>query len=92
MTRAQRIEDILRRAFAPQLLEISDDSGRHAGHAGSRPEGETHFHIRITSAAFAGKSRVDQHRLVNHALAQEFEAGLHALSLSTHIPDMQTDK
>ncbi len=83
MTRAARLEDLLRHAFNPDLLEIRDESARHAGHAGSRPEGETHFHIRISSQAFVGKSRVEQHRLVNQVLANEFARGLHALSLST---------
>ena len=92
MTRAARLEDLLRHAFNPDLLEIRDESARHAGHAGSRPEGETHFHIRISSQAFVGKSRVEQHRLVNQVLANEFASGLHALSLSTCTPNSENRK
>ncbi len=81
MTRELRIRDILTRAFAPETLEVVDDSARHAGHAGAAPEGETHFNIRITAATFTGLSRLAQQRAINKALAQEFETGLHALSI-----------
>ena len=65
------LEEKLRTAFAPDWLEIVDESHRHAGHAGHRPEGETHFRVAIVSAAFAGKSRVERHRLVNAVLSEE---------------------
>ena len=81
MIRELRIRDILTRTFAPETLEVTDDSARHAGHAGAAPEGETHFNVRITSAKFAGLSRVARQRAINKALAQEFETGLHALSI-----------
>lgn len=81
MTRELRIRDILTRTFAPETLEVTDDSARHAGHAGAAPEGETHFNVRITSAQFAGLSRVARQRAINKALAEEFETGLHALSI-----------
>ena len=81
LTRELRIRDILTRTFAPETLEVTDDSARHAGHAGAAPEGETHFNVRITSAQFAGLSRVARQRAINKALAEEFETGLHALSI-----------
>lgn len=85
-TRAERIEARLRAALAPQRLEVADDSHRHAGHAGARPEGETHYRVLVVSERFAGLSRVDRQRLVNEALRDEFASGLHALQLSTRTP------
>jgi len=85
-TRAARMHEALTAAFAPVELSIEDESHRHAGHAGARPEGETHYRIRIVSAAFTGLSRVARHRLVNDALAPEFARGLHALALDLPSP------
>jgi BolA protein len=62
-------------------------SHRHAGHAGARPEGETHFAVKITSAAFAGLSRVARQRLVYETLKDELASRVHALSLTTLTPD-----
>lgn len=73
-------------AFAPIDLTVEDESHRHAGHAGARPEGETHYRIRIVSQAFAGASRVARHRMVNEALSAEFGRGLHALALELQTP------
>jgi BolA protein len=80
-SRKERIRAALTSRFAPSLLEVIDDSDRHAGHASARPEGETHFRVRIVSAAFAGQSRVARHRAVTDALTDEFARGLHALSI-----------
>jgi len=66
--------------FAPTHLEVIDESSRHQGHAGSRPEGETHFRVRIASAALSG-SRVAQHRSIMDALADEIKGGVHALAI-----------
>lgn len=74
-------------AFAPARLDIVDESHRHAGHAGARPEGETHFRIEIVSAAFAGRSRVERQRLVYAALAEELTTRVHALQLTTRTPE-----
>ncbi|MBW8617561.1 MAG: BolA family transcriptional regulator [Hyphomicrobiales bacterium] len=81
-----RIETKLREAFAPSHLLVTDDSHRHAGHAGARPGGQTHFSIEIESAAFQGKSRVETHRAINTLLAEEFAAGVHALAISARAP------
>ncbi|MGE0755357.1 MAG: BolA family protein, partial [Alphaproteobacteria bacterium] len=81
MNRADRIERILSQAFAPSQLAISDDSAKHAGHAGARPGGQTHYSIRIVSDAFAGKTKVQAHQMVYVALAEEFKTGLHALAI-----------
>ena len=85
-SRAARIRALMTSRFAPQALELTDDSALHAGHAGARPGGETHYTLAMTSAAFAGLNRVARSRLVNEALAGEFQAGLHALALKLRAP------
>ncbi|MDZ4777739.1 MAG: BolA family protein [Alphaproteobacteria bacterium] len=72
--------------FAPIALEVSDESDKHHGHAGARPEGETHFRVRITAPEFAGLTRVARHRAITDALAAEFASGLHALSIDAQVP------
>lgn len=84
--RAERIARILTAQFAPEILRVEDESHRHAGHAGAQPEGETHFHVVMTSARLSGLSRVARSRLVNTALADEFANGLHALRLTLAAP------
>lgn len=86
MSVADTIRKKLTDAFLPTRLDIRDDSRLHAGHAGARPEGETHFSIEIVSPAFAGKSRVDRQRLVHAALADELKQRVHALALRTLSP------
>ena len=81
MIRSERIRDILTEAFSPSLLDVVDDSHKHAGHAGARPEGETHYTIKITSPKFEGQSRVATQRAILAALKPEFDTGLHALSI-----------
>lgn len=86
MNRKDRITRLLTEAFHPDRLEVVDESHLHKGHAGWSEAGETHFRIRVTSSAFAGKSRIDMHRLVNDALSGEIEAGLHALAIEAKAP------
>jgi BolA family transcriptional regulator, general stress-responsive regulator len=76
----------LEAALAPSMLEIDDDSAKHAGHVGARAGGESHFNVRIVSVAFAGKSRVDRQRLVHGILAEELAGPVHALALSLKAP------
>ncbi len=83
---ADTIRDKLTDRFAPTRLEIVDESHRHAGHEGARPEGETHFAVTIVSAAFAGEPRVTRQRLVYQTLAEELATRIHALSLTTLAP------
>jgi BolA protein len=87
MSVAETIRDKLSERFAPTRLMIVDESHRHAGHAGARPEGETHFAITIVSAAFTGLNRVARQRLVYQTLADELATRVHALSLTTLAPD-----
>ena len=87
MTVADTIRDKLTARFAPVRLDVIDESHRHAGHAGARPEGETHFTVTIVSAAFAGLGRVARQRLVYEALAAELANRVHALSVTARTPD-----
>ena len=87
LSRAERLEGTLRAQFAPVAFDLNDESARHAGHAGARPGGETHYRLRMVSEAFAGLSRVARQRLVYHALGEEFDTGLHALSLDLKTPE-----
>lgn len=81
-----RIESRLREKLAPLALQVSDDSHLHAGHAGARPGGESHFTVEIVSPRFAGLSRVARHRLVNDALAGELAGPVHALAIKARAP------
>jgi BolA protein len=82
---AADIERVLRAELAPTALAIIDDSHLHVGHAGAR-EGR-HFSVRISSARFAGLSRVARHRLVYDALHRLIPQGIHALAIQAHAPD-----
>jgi len=86
MTVAETIREKLIAAFAPGELIIEDESARHAGHSGARPGGETHFQVRIVSAAFEGVSRVERQRRVYAVLADEMRGSVHALALTTSTP------
>lgn len=87
MTVRSRIEATLTDALKPERLEVVDESHLHAGHAGARPEGETHFRVRIVSGAFSGVSRVERHRRVNALLASELAGPVHALAIDARAPD-----
>jgi BolA protein len=77
----------LRARFQPSHLELIDESARHAGHAGARPEGESHFHLIIVAEAFRGLGRVARQRLVHACLAEDLAGPVHALSMETRAPD-----
>jgi BolA protein len=86
MNIAETMEQKLRSALTPSRLRIVDDSHKHAGHPGARPEGQTHFAIEIVSTAFAGQSRLARQRLVYELLSEELSRRVHALSLTTLTP------
>jgi BolA family transcriptional regulator, general stress-responsive regulator len=86
MDTKERIVARLSAALAPERLDVIDESHLHKGHAGHRPEGETHYRVRITSDAFRGKSRIEMHRTINTLLADELAAGLHALAIEAKAP------
>ncbi|MAK81979.1 BolA family transcriptional regulator [Phenylobacterium sp.] len=80
------IHQKLTQAFAPSRLEIEDESSRHAGHAGARPGGETHFNVLIEAQAFAGAPKVARQRMIYRALSEEMAGPVHALSLKVLAP------
>ena len=80
------IAEKLTAAFAPQSLDVVDESHQHAGHAGHRPGGQTHFRVHIVSEAFRGKSRIERHRMINQALSSELASGVHALAIHASAP------
>ena len=82
---AARIRALLEARFAPQRLEIRDDSAAHAGHAGARQGG--HYHVSIVAPAFSGLALVRRHRLVQDALAPLYATEIHALSLDARAPE-----
>ena len=81
---ADEIEALLRAALAPLALQVRDDSHQHAGHAGAR-DGR-HFGVQVTSARFAGLSRVARHRLVYDSLGPLAAQGVHALAITAKAP------
>ena len=83
---ATAIRARLTEALAPERLEIEDESARHAGHAGARPEGESHFRLVVVAAAFEGKGRVERQRLVFSALDDLMRTDIHALSIRALTP------
>ncbi len=82
MTYADRIRTKLQAAFAPELLQVIDESAQHAGHSGARPGGETHFRVVMKAASLAGLTRVAQQRAVYAVLKDEMTERVHALALS----------
>ena len=81
MATADTIAQKLKDALSPQHIEVDDVSHHHAGHAGWREGGGTHFTVTIKAASFAGKSRIQRHRQVNSILADELASDIHALEL-----------
>ena len=86
MTLQHWITQALQERLHPAELTVRDESEQHHGHAGWREGGETHFRLDIVADAFAGKSRVERHRLVNDVLAGAFDRGLHALAIKARAP------
>jgi BolA family transcriptional regulator, general stress-responsive regulator len=82
----ERIVARLTAALDPILLDVVDESHLHAGHAGAREGGGTHYRVRVVSAKFDRRSRVERHRLVYGLLTAEFADGLHALALIAKAP------
>ena len=84
---ADSIERKLQAGLAPARLTVIDQSHLHAGHAGARPGGETHFRVEIVSAAFRGMTRLDRQREVHRLLATELAGPVHALSIAARTPE-----
>ena len=88
MNRVERIRSALQAAFTPQLVEVRDDSHRHAGHAGAS-DGRGHFKVIVVSEAFAGKAPLARHRAVYAALGDMMETDIYALSIKALTPQEQ---
>ena len=73
-------------ALAPARLELIDESAKHIGHAGARPEGNTHWKLTIVSAAFDGKPTVARHRMIYQALGDLMRHPIHALAITARAP------
>jgi BolA family transcriptional regulator, general stress-responsive regulator len=87
MTVEATIRRKLEAALAPAELEILNESHLHSGHAGSPGTGHSHFRVRVVAETFRGQSRVACHRLVNDVLAEELKNTVHALAITTGVPD-----
>jgi BolA protein len=83
-SRVERLRTALEGALHPTVLDIRDDSAKHAGHPGAREGG--HFHVTITAAAFNGASAVERHRMVYAAAAELMGRDIHALSIDARTP------
>jgi BolA protein len=74
-------------SLGPLMLDLQDESGQHAGHAGSRPSGGSHWRLTIVSEAFRGKSAVARHRMVYEALGDLMKSDIHALRIEASAPE-----
>jgi BolA protein len=83
---AETIRAKLTARLLPDRLELIDESAHHAGHAGARPEGESHFRLVIVADAFRGLGRIARQRLIYACLADELAGPVHALSIRAHVP------
>jgi BolA protein len=86
MSAEARMRELLMVALEPIRLDVINDSHLHAGHRSSPGTGESHFTVVVVSPAFAGKSRVERHRLINEAIAAELKRGVHALAIKAYAP------
>ncbi|MGH6895305.1 MAG: BolA family protein [Geminicoccaceae bacterium] len=89
---AEAIRQRLTAALAPSHLALVDQSAQHAGHAGARPEGESHFQLTIVAQAFAGKRRLERQRMVFVALGDLMQTDIHALSITALTPEEAADR
>ena len=84
------VEQVIRERLAtlnPSALDLRDESGQHAGHAGSRPSGGSHWQLTIVSEAFRGKTPVARHRMVYEALGDLMKTDVHALKIEALAPE-----
>ena len=88
---ANIIETRLTEALAPERLELVDESALHAGHAGARPEGESHFRLLVVSDRFKDRGRLERQRLVYQVLGDLMTTDIHALSIKALTPEEVAD-
>lgn len=89
---ADTIEKRLIDALAPSHLELVDESALHAGHAGARPEGESHFRLLIVSDQFEDRSRIERQRIIYHLMGDLMVTDIHALSIKALTPDEMRER
>ena len=90
------IRRTLEAGLSPLVLELEDESAKHAGHAGVRHQlrgashrpdgGVTHLRVRVVAEGFSGRSRLERHRMVNGLLQDEIARGLHAIAIEARAP------
>jgi BolA protein len=85
-TVAEKITEKITKALKPEQISVEDESHLHAGHSGARPEGETHFRLKVVAGQFKGLSLVARHRLINEILAEELQGPVHALAIKASAP------
>jgi BolA protein len=90
MSLETRMREKLLAALRPSRLDVVNESHLHEGHRNSPGTGESHFRVLIVSEAFAGKSRVERHRLVNDVVSGELRDGVHALAIKACAPGEAT--
>lgn len=90
MTLQSRMREKLMLSLDPTRLDVVNKSHMHAGHGSSPGTGESHFRVLIVSGNFAGKSRVERHRIVNELLRDELKDGVHALAIKALAPGEPT--
>lgn len=78
---AEYLEEKLTEAFAPESLEVINESHLHSGHAGDDGTGESHFRIKIVASAFNDMNRVQRHRAINAIVQPKIDEGLHACAI-----------
>ena len=84
------VEQAMRERLAvlqPVALDLQDESGQHAGHAGARPSGGSHWQLTIVSEAFRGQNAVARHRMVYEALGDLMKRDIHALRIEAFAPE-----
>lgn len=82
----ENLRDKLSRAIPVEHIDIQDESHLHAGHAGARPEGNSHFRLVVVSDAFTDMSRVKRHQVIYRILHEEMQSHIHALAISALTP------
>ena len=85
-TTLEKIRSQLEAGLHPTHLEVLDDSGKHLGHAGAA-SGGGHYQVVVVATAFAGRTHLERHRLVQGLLKELFAGEVHALALQTYAPD-----
>ncbi|WP_375205696.1 BolA family protein [Hyphococcus sp.] len=90
MSGNMRVSETIRQkliaALSPEQVEVTDESHLHAGHAGAREGGESHFRLLIVASIFEGMNRVSRQRMVNEVLRDELAGPVHALAMKTLTP------